>query len=183
MGGNKVTGSWVLMDVGASLSGRRPRGRITPAFGPGYNMTGLRPCRAGVDSAAGEVDRSEQWRVGKRVQQGKGGGEAAKPTGFSRLETALTRLFPHKSTQVVDFPHMAMVRLSCGRPEMGSATDGTRDGGGWQWAMDKGQWIAENGGNSGEIHREPREKREWNRKTKYCLQKIRNSTGRAARQV
>jgi hypothetical protein len=32
-------------------------------------------------------------------------------TGFSHFETPLTRLFPHKSTQVVDFPHLAMVRL------------------------------------------------------------------------
>jgi hypothetical protein len=36
---------------------------------------------------------------------------ARKWTGFSRIEIALTRHFPHKSTQVVDFPHKATVRL------------------------------------------------------------------------
>jgi hypothetical protein len=36
-----------------------------------------------------------------------------KRTGFSHLETALTRLGPDKSTQVVDFPYMCMVRLFC----------------------------------------------------------------------
>jgi len=118
MGGNGGAESWVLMDVGASLSGRRSRGRITQAFSPGYNMTGLRPCRAGVDSASGEVDRTEQWRVGERVQQGKGGEEAVKLSGFSHFETALTRLFPHKSTQVVDFPHLAHVRLFSGGHEI-----------------------------------------------------------------
>jgi len=30
---------------------------------------------------------------------------------FSHLETGFSRFFPHKSTQVVDFPHLAMVRL------------------------------------------------------------------------
>jgi hypothetical protein len=40
---------------------------------------------------------------------------AGKRTGFSRLETALTRLFPHKSTQVVDFPRMAMVSIFSGK--------------------------------------------------------------------
>jgi hypothetical protein len=30
-------------------------------------------------------------------------------TGFSHLETALPRLFPHDSTQVVDFPHIEHV--------------------------------------------------------------------------
>jgi hypothetical protein len=39
----------------------------------------------------------------KRPHMGKGGMEAGNWTGFSRL-------FPHESTQVVDFPHLAMVR-------------------------------------------------------------------------
>jgi len=40
-------------------------------------------------------------------------------TGFSHFETPLTRLFPHKSTQVVDFPRLAMVRLFWGGVENG----------------------------------------------------------------
>ena len=46
-------------------------------------------------------------------------------TGFSHFETALTRLLPHNSTQVVDFPHLAMVRLFWGQHKM-LATDETR---------------------------------------------------------
>src|SRR5258708_36497522 len=49
---------------------------------------------------------------GKRwVNLGKGGCEIGKWCSFSHFETALTRLFPHKSTQVVDFPHLAMVSI------------------------------------------------------------------------
>ena len=47
----------------------------------------------------------------KRVYVGKGGREAVKWCSFSHFETALTRLFPHKLTQVVDFPRMAMVSI------------------------------------------------------------------------
>ncbi len=32
-------------------------------------------------------------------------------TGFSHLEIAFSHLFPHNSTQVVDFPHLAMVSI------------------------------------------------------------------------
>jgi hypothetical protein len=49
--------------------------------------------------------------MGKPFEVGKGGCETGKWCSFSHLETALTRLFPHDSTQVVDFPRMAMVRL------------------------------------------------------------------------
>jgi hypothetical protein len=45
----------------------------------------------------------------RRLGVGKGGCEIKKWCSFSHLKTALTRLFPHKSTQVVDFPHLAMV--------------------------------------------------------------------------
>ncbi len=96
---------------GASLSGRRQRVWITRAFSPGYNMTGLRPCRTGVDTVVGKVVRSGQRWVGMRVFTALSGKEAGKWCSFSHLETALTRLFPHKSTQVVDFPHLAHVRL------------------------------------------------------------------------
>ena len=40
---------------------------------------------------------------------------AGKWIGFSHIESALTRLFPHKSTQVVDFPRMAMVNIFLGK--------------------------------------------------------------------
>jgi hypothetical protein len=91
----------------ASLSGRQQRVWIIRAFSPGYNMTGLRPCRSGVDSVVGKVALSGQrW-----VKLGKGGQEVGKPTGFSHFETALTHLFPDKSTQVVDFPRMYEVRV------------------------------------------------------------------------
>jgi len=44
-----------------------------------------------------------------------GGQEVGKWTGFSHFETALTHLFPHDSTQVVDFPRMYVVSIFRGR--------------------------------------------------------------------
>jgi hypothetical protein len=52
----------------------------------------------------------KRW-VGKRVDLGKGGQVAGKWTGFSHIAPASTRLGPDNSTQVVDFPHKATVRL------------------------------------------------------------------------
>ncbi len=49
--------------------------------------------------------------VGKWANPGLGGQERGKWTGFSHFEITLTHLFPHKSTQVVDFPHIYTVRL------------------------------------------------------------------------
>jgi hypothetical protein len=45
----------------------------------------------------------------------KSGRLAGKWTGFSHFATALTRLFPRKSTQVVDFPRMYDVSVFWGR--------------------------------------------------------------------
>ena len=95
----------------ASLSGRRRWGWITRAFSPGCNMTGLRPDWTGVDSVVREVARSGQTWAGMWAQLGNGGCEIGKWRSFSHLETALTRLFPLKSTQVVDFPRMWVLRL------------------------------------------------------------------------
>ena len=53
----------------------------------------------------------KRW-VGKRAFPTLSGEEVGKWCSFSHLETALTRLFPHNSTQVVDFPHLSRVRLS-----------------------------------------------------------------------
>jgi len=50
-------------------------------------------------------------RAEKRVEVGKGGCEIGKWRSFSHLETAFSRLFPPDSTQVVDFPRMAMVSI------------------------------------------------------------------------
>jgi len=52
----------------------------------------------------------KRW-VGKRAFPTLSGQMVGKWCSFSHLETALTRLFPHVSTQVVDFPHLAHVRL------------------------------------------------------------------------
>ena len=109
----------------ASLSGRRHWGWITRAFSPSYNMTGLRPCLSGVDSVVGEIVRSVPRRSGMWVSLGKGGKEMGKWTGFSHFETTPTRLFPHKSTQVVDFPRICRVRLFWGSPEIRKTTNTT----------------------------------------------------------
>src|SRR6267142_6032382 len=50
-------------------------------------------------------------RVENRVEVGKWCSFFRLVTGFYRVETALTRLFPHDSTQVVDFPRIAVVRV------------------------------------------------------------------------
>ncbi len=90
-----------------SRSGHRgARGRARKSLG----RSGIRPYRA-----LGGVVRSGQKCVGRRVQLGKGGRGVGKRTGFSHIETALTRLFPRVSTQVVDFPCMCDVRLFCER--------------------------------------------------------------------
>jgi hypothetical protein len=65
-------------------------------------------------AATGTLLRSEATEGGasvmkKRSGAGKGGWEIGKRCNFFHLKTALTRLFPHKSTQVVDFPHLAVV--------------------------------------------------------------------------
>ena len=65
-------------------------------------------------------------------------------TGFSHFETALTHLFPRFSTQVVDFPHLAMVRLFREVMNLVLATDGTR--------MQEGQ-IYKEGWNGGKQER------------------------------
>jgi hypothetical protein len=48
-----------------------------------------------------------------------------KRIGFSHLAAGWARLFPHNSTQVVDFPHLSMVRLLWEAMKW-MATDGTR---------------------------------------------------------
>jgi hypothetical protein len=66
--------------------------------------------------------------MGGRPDTAKGGQEVGKwcsfyrlVTGFPHFETALTRLFPHKSTQVVDFPRIEHVRLFWEGHEIGFA--------------------------------------------------------------
>ena len=51
-----------------------------------------------------EARRGGKRWVGRRVYVGKGGQEVAERIGFSRL-------FPHDSTQVVDFPYICVVRV------------------------------------------------------------------------
>ncbi len=64
---------------------------------------------------AGETllrSKAMEGRAGKRwVVSTLSGWEVGKWCSFSHLGTVLTRLFPRFSTQVVDFPHLAMVRL------------------------------------------------------------------------
>jgi len=61
--------------------------------------------------------KMEWWSMGVmggRVEVGKGGQKVGKWIGFSHLETAFSHLFPRFSTQVVDFPHLAMVSIFWG---------------------------------------------------------------------
>ena len=86
-------------------------GWLTRAFSPGYNMTGLRPDWTGIDLTVDKVVRSGSRWAGEGNEVGKGGWEIGKKWNFYHLAAVLTRLFPQLSTQVIDFPHLAMVRL------------------------------------------------------------------------
>ena len=68
-------------------------------------------CQADANLLRSEAIGGGAGTMEKRVEVGKGGCEIGKWCSFSHLETAFSHLFPHKSTQVVDFPHLAMVRL------------------------------------------------------------------------
>jgi hypothetical protein len=77
------------------------------------------------DADCGDRDgRAARDRTERRSQPGKGGQAVRKWSDFVRLGTGSTRLFPHNSTQVVDFPHLAHVRLF-GEAMKRVATDGT----------------------------------------------------------
>jgi len=81
-------------------------GQIKHAYGQGTLFKEAKK-EAGKEPEAG--GGGKRW-VGMRVNLGKGRRELRKLTGFSHFEIALTHLFPHKSTQVVDFPRMYDVR-------------------------------------------------------------------------
>ena len=70
------------------------------------NTEPLKLLKPEMETGAGTAG---QRRVGTWICLGEGGRDVGKRTGFSHLEPALTRLFPHVATQVVDFPHKATV--------------------------------------------------------------------------
>jgi len=72
------------------------------------NNEPMKLLKSGTETNAGIAG---QKRVGMRVNLGKGGQVVGKWTGFSHIEPASTRLFPHNSTQVVDFPRMYAARV------------------------------------------------------------------------
>ena len=60
--------------------------------------------------AAGcEAGGSGQRRVGTWVRPGLSGQEVGKRPGFAHIARTFSHLGPDNSTQVVDFPHLAMV--------------------------------------------------------------------------
>ena len=74
--------------------------------------------KAGNKESKAAVGRKS--RFGKRVFTGLSGWNVGKTwkfyrigTGFYRLWASSTRLFSHNSTQVVDFPHLAVVSIFC----------------------------------------------------------------------
>jgi hypothetical protein len=85
-----------------SHAGVKVKGRTEPMFGANSRT------QPRVQREAG--GGGKRW-VEKWVQLGKDGQEIGKWCSFSHLETAFTRLGPDNSTQVVDFPHLAHVRL------------------------------------------------------------------------
>ena len=95
--------------------------------GNSLGRSGIRPYRALGEVVrcgrnAGEIN---ERRAGKRGFTALSGREVVKWTGFSHFETALTRLGPDKSTQVVDFPHLAYAGFFREVMKLVLATDGT----------------------------------------------------------
>ena len=144
-------------------SNNEPMKLVKPGIQPAKTLNdGWTP----MDTAVGrELNREQRLggygkkRLGRRGFAGLSGWEVGKAPGFyrlatgcSHLETALNRLFPHKSTQVVDFPHLADAGLFWEGPEIVLATAGTRDGSGWQWTIDKAHWTAKCRRNCKEIN-------------------------------
>jgi len=114
---------WTPMDTDSekTLNMRKQRERrLAAREHKEHERSGIPWVRSGRKTGGG----GKRW-VGRRVNLGKGGQMVGKWCSFSHLETALTRLFPHNSTQVVDFPHICTVRLFWGSPEM-LATDETQ---------------------------------------------------------
>jgi len=111
--------------------GRRevPRFRVDPVAaavlrhsripGKSHGRCGKRPYHAsgGVVRCRRKAGGDGKRWVGRRVDLGKGGQKVGKWTGFSHFETPLTHLFPHDSTQVVDFPRIEHGRLFWGGAE------------------------------------------------------------------
>ena len=85
--------------------------RVLERGGDTGEFTIQQPESADHDVSRGGRDAfgsGKRW-VGKRVDLGKCGPVVGKWCSFSHFRTALPHLFPHKSTQVVDFPHLAKV--------------------------------------------------------------------------
>jgi hypothetical protein len=76
-------------------------------FGAGKQVAGP---EAGAPTKTREAGGGGKRRYGSGAFTCLRDQEIGKWCSFSHLETALTRLFPHKSTQVVDFPHLGYVR-------------------------------------------------------------------------
>jgi len=62
-------------------------------------------------TAGPDTDGYGKRRYANRAFTALSGCEAGKFTGSYRIAARFFRLFPHKSTQVVDFPRIANVRL------------------------------------------------------------------------
>src|SRR6266404_9906123 len=71
-------------------------------------------CQADANLLRSEAIGGGAGTMEKRVDVGKGGCEIEKWRSFSHFETAFSHLFPHKSTQVVDFPHLSGVSIFWG---------------------------------------------------------------------
>src|SRR5882757_768000 len=95
----------------AKLASEPTKRRLEPIWGVEREVRrwGLKAARNGKRRYASRAFTSlSGWEIGKAWNFYR------LATGFSRIATGYYRLFPHDSTQVVDFPHLAMVRLFWG---------------------------------------------------------------------
>jgi len=118
------------------LEWRNGRGKGVMEYGS-YGMPDPL-CGAGPEAGAPTETREagavgKRW-AGRRVQPGGSGLAVVKRTGFAHLVRCWTRPGPDNSTQVVDFPHLAVVSIFLEGHEMvshGWNTDKTRMQEGW----------------------------------------------------
>ncbi len=72
------------------------------------------------------------------------GWKVGKYTGYYRIGAHSSRIFSHKPTQVVDFPHLAMVGLFWGRPEIGFCHGQAELGTNWRDRIHREEREAQN---------------------------------------
>jgi hypothetical protein len=113
--GNEPDASIHECNTDKTRMGIKPRKHRNGVGGYQGSSVSDRHCDAGPEAGApfetGEAGPCEKRRYANRAFTGLSGCRVGYFTGFYRIGARCHRLFPHKSTQVVDFPRITMARL------------------------------------------------------------------------